>query len=428
MTKSAPEDSENGPPSASGAAQDPARTGKHVYEIADAARSVRGALGRSRVNTDKVKSPQTNLFPGSDGRDNIGVPTGATDHADSNAVQNYSHGTGRSGRTRKGKRRVDRFAYVVLLRTYTTALTRGNVLGPDSLAVRVRTLQLAFQVLLDARRRIDTLDPRKIGAKEIGVLAQWMAEKSVGYQAKLWTAVEAFLLFCKNTILPDLEAQKLWKRPRPTYTAKGVKDEAWLQDSLRRLDGIDGWRTTVTRFVVAFIFGTGLRPKELRLADLKDLDTIRWTFKVMHPKKVRGAVVGAELDVYEDTKVHVMDFLAARDKHLRAEGRDPATVVALIPSERGMHYSEVGFRNVRLDTYRKAGIEGDFRVLRRTHEQILMDRLEAQGRKDVSVIEIAAKRLRHTPQVALGHYVEYRSGRAKDVAKAAWESPRIEVR
>ncbi|HWM52842.1 MAG TPA: hypothetical protein VNP71_06735, partial [Thermoplasmata archaeon] len=80
-------------------------------------------------------------------------------------------------------------------------------------------------------------------------------------------------------------------------------------------------------------------------------------------------------------------------------------IVALIPSERGMHYSEVGFRNVRLDTYRKAGIEGDFRVLRRTHEQILMDRLEAQGRKDVSAIEIAAKRLRHTPQVALGHYV-----------------------
>jgi hypothetical protein len=91
-------------------------------------------------------------------------------------------------------------------------------------------------------------------------------------------------------------------------------------------------------------------------------------------------------------------------------------------------YSEVGFRNVRLDTYGKAGIEGDFRVLRRTHQQILMDRLEAQGRKDVSVIEIAAKRLRHAPQVALVHYVEYRSGRAKDVVKAAWESPRIEVR
>ena len=128
---------------------------------------------------------------------------------------------------------MDRFAYVVLLRTYTTALTRGNVLGADSLAVRVRTLQLAFQVHLDARRQIDTLDPRKIGAKEIGVLAQWMAEKSVGYQAKLWTAVEAFLLFCKNTILADLEAQKLWKRPRPTYMPKGVKPDVlsyWAPD------------------------------------------------------------------------------------------------------------------------------------------------------------------------------------------------------
>ena len=34
---------------------------------------------------------------------------------------------------------------------------------------------------------------------------------------------------------------------------------------------------------------------------------------------------------------------------------------------------------------------------------------------------MGTKRLRDTPQVALGHYVEYRSGRAKDVAKAESE-------
>src|SRR2546425_2946840 len=183
-----------------------------------------------------------------------------------------------------------------------------------------------------------------------------------------------------------------------------------------------------TRFVVAFMFGTGLRPKELRLADLKDLDTNRWVFKVMHPKKVRGAIVGAELAIYADTRVHLADFLAARERHLLELGIDPASVTALIPSERGKHYSEVGFRNIRIDTFRNAGVKGDFRVLRRTHEQLLMDRLEQRDYKEGSVIEIAAKRLRHSPQTALKHYADLRTRRGQDAAKEAWEAPVVEIR
>jgi len=324
---------------------------------------------------------------------------------------------------------LDRFPYVVLLKEYTTALATGNVLGPDSLDVRSRTLRHVFQVLLDLRDagRIDTLDPRHFMKKEIDALSQWMADKSTGYQAKLWTAIESFLLYCENGILKVLETKMQWTRPDPTYTPQDVKDEDWLRDTLRRLDGLEGWQTTATRFVVAFMFGTGLRPKELRLADLKDLDANRWVFRVMHPKKVRGAIVGAELAIYADTRVHVADFLAAREKHLLELGINPASVTALIPSERGKHYSDVGFRNIRIDTFRKAGVTGDFRVLRRTHEQLLMDRLEQRGYKEGSVIEIAAKRLRHSPLTALKHYADLRTRRGQDAAKEAWEAPVVEV-
>src|SRR5437879_2919812 len=72
-------------------------------------------------------------------------------------------------------------------------------------------------------------------------------------------------------------------------------------------------------------------------------------------------IVGAELVIYADTRLHVSDFLAAREKHLRELGFDPASVAALIPSERGKNYSDVGFRNIRIDAFRSAGIEGDFR-------------------------------------------------------------------
>lgn len=191
---------------------------------------------------------------------------------------------------------------------------------------------------------------------------------------------------------------------------------------------MDSWRAEAEKFVVAFIFGMGLRPGELRLADLADLDTQRWVFRVMHPKEVPGAVVGAELIVYADTRVYVLDFLAAREKHLLALGLVPAKVAALVPSELGRHYSEAGFRNLRVDTFREAGIEGDYRILRRTHEQILMDRLEAHDYKEGSVIEISAKRLRHSMQTAVKHYADLRTARGQKAAQEAWETPVVRVR
>jgi integrase len=298
-----------------------------------------------------------------------------------------------------------------------------------SLDVRRRNLQRMFAVLLELRqqRLISTLDPREFTKTEIDALVSWTGTKSASYAAKLWTAMEDFLLFNGNDIVKRLEAKTQWRRPHPTYTPGPVKDEMWLREALSKLDTSEGWRAEATKFVVAFMFGTGMRPGELRLADVTDLDTQRWVFKVAHPKRVPGAVVGAELAVFADTRVHVLDYLAAREKNLRELGFDPDRVTALVPSERGRHYTEAGFRNVRLDTFKKLGIEGDYRTLRRTHEQILMDRLEAHDYREGSVIEISAKRLRHSMQTAVRHYADLRTARGQLAAQEAWEAPLVRM-
>jgi integrase len=323
---------------------------------------------------------------------------------------------------------LDRFPFVRLLKEYLKA--KSSVLDGPTLDVRRRNLQRVFQVLLHLRqdRLIDTLDPRKFTKEEVDALVSWTDSKSTGYAAKLWTAIEDFLLFNDNDVVKRLEAKAQWRRPDPTYAPGSVKDENWLQDALSKLDALNGWPADATKFVVAFMFGTGLRPGELRLADLADLATERWVFKVMHPKDVPGAVVGTELAGYADTRVHVLDFLAARERHLRLLGFEPDEVTALVPSERGKHYSEAGFRNLRVDVFRRAGIQGDYRVLRRTHEQILMDRLEAHDYKEGSIIEISAKRLRHSMQTAVRHYADLRTGRGQRAAQEAWETPIVKVK
>src|SRR5947209_18719117 len=80
------------------------------------------------------------------------------------------------------------------------------------------------------------------------------------------------------------------------------------------------------------------------------------------------------------------------------------------------------FRPVPSYGFKDAGIEGDYRVLRRTHEQILMDRLEAHDYKEGSVIEISAKRLRHSIQTAVRHYADLQTSRGQKAAQDARET------
>ena len=81
-----------------------------------------------------------------------------------------------------------------------------------------------------------------------------------------------------------------------------------------------------------------------------------------------------------------------------------------------------------MDTFKGAGIQSDCRFLRRTHEQILMDRLEAHDYKEGSIIEISAKRLRHSMQTAVRHYADLRTARGQKAAQEAWETPVVKVR
>ena len=57
-----------------------------------------------------------------------------------------------------------------------------------------------------------------------------------------------------------------------------------------------------------------------------------------------------------------------------------------------------------------------------------MDRLEAHDYKEGSVIEISAKRLRHSMRTAVRHYADLRTNRGQKAAQEAWETPIVKMR
>ncbi len=136
-------------------------------------------------------------------------------------------------------------------------------------------------------------------------------------------------------------------------------------------------------------YSTGLRPKELRLAKCVDLDVQTWWMKASAPKGLaRWTAGGDRILVTEDVRTAVLDFLDRRERHLRALGLDPKTVEPLAPNVDGHFYTPSGWSRARYVTFHKAGIPGDYRILRPSF---------AKEMKSMGIgIESVSRMLRHT--------------------------------
>lgn len=200
-----------------------------------------------------------------------------------------------------------------------------------------------------------------------------------------------------------------------------VKDDAWFQETLRKLETRSDWRATVVLAGTAIFYHTGLRPKELRLVSTKDLNRTDWSITVQHPKgESAWAAEGEKVRIFPSLRPYVADYLDVRARHLREIGLDPDAVEPLFPNENGQHYTANGWRTARWKVFRELGIDGNYRVLRASFGQKLKD----AG----APIEAVSKALRHTTVATTEKfYARIRSNRAWDALERAWETPQVDV-
>lgn len=299
-------------------------------------------------------------------------------------------------------------------------------IAESTFAVRRRGLRYLARTFEDlgARGMLRTTNPVLFGEAEIGAFVAWMRERRLGldYQAKLIVHLRALLVFVGNPIMDRVKASKIVHLPNRAEKPIHVKDDAWYEDAMRKLESLSNWGGTAIRFALAFYYHTGLRVKELRLARLADLDTARWTLTIEHPKgEGAWASAGERIAIFPSVRPHVLDYLDARARRLRDLGLEPEAVEALIPNDRGDCYSEAGWRQRRLKTFADAGIErANFRVLRPSFAQRLKDRN--------APIEAVSKALRHSSTATTERfYARIRTERAWDDLERLWEAPTVQV-
>ena len=334
----------------------------------------------------------------------------------------HGSGTGRKDRgiarwkaLRRRKRNLERHPYIIAMRQYLSD-TRSAV-QPNTLRERESKLLYLFQVLLEFR--LDT-DPAAIREDHVHALVKWMRDKelSLGYQAKLWQYLRGLLAYVGNDVLGRMTARGQWKPPKTNYSPTVPKDDSWYKDACDRLSKMPGWRPSVVLAATALYLHTGLRPKELRLASIRDLDLQRWTLRVRHPKGEQAwASDGESVRIFNGARPILSRYLELRDVRLKEVGLNPEAVEPLFPNENGEHYSDSGWRMARYKAYEEAGIDGNYKTLRPTFGQRLKDRGAS--------IEAVSKALRHKSVLTTeAFYARIRAEDAWDQLEEAWEKPR----
>ena len=83
---------------------------------------------------------------------------------------------------------------------------------------------------------------------------------------------------------------------------------------------MEGWTGSICRGMVALYFGTGLRPSELRLAELRDLDIKKARIFVRHPKGEGNWASAVWVDIIRmDMMPMIEQYARERKEYLRIQ-------------------------------------------------------------------------------------------------------------
>jgi integrase len=316
-------------------------------------------------------------------------------------------------------------SYLNEMRAYWTELTVEQ---------RRRDLAVIASDLWALRKngKLRNVRPDKISEADVGALLyHWRTRATrgrgpnagrgildVNTQRHLFGVLRKFLEWNGNGVIARLEARGHARFPRAIEKDVEVLGTQDLEQLRRAADAIDGWSGDVARFLVGFCPATGLRPKEVRLANLADVDVSRGRILVRHPKgEGSWAATNKEAIILPSGREVLAEFLASRSEYL---ARDPCE--ALIPYRRRSGqigpWSAAMLRKVKADLERISGVRFHLKTFRATFGQNAID---AGAR-----IEAVSRAMRHkSTKTTEAFYARIRADRAFQEIEAAFNKPAV---
>ncbi len=303
--------------------------------------------------------------------------------------------------------------------------TRNGVVAKSTFSEEKRKLRYLGGVFQELRKKgkVGTTDPRLIARKDIQEFLDWMSDRGLDAEtkAKYLQYLGGLLVFFGNTVLETMKREG-WKMPNIRGKAIRALDEGSLRMIQNAAETMRGWNGDLARFMVWFYPCTGVRPSELRLAHLEDLNLRTWEFTVRHPKGDGSWGERRTVMVMPPARPAVHRYLQARDAYIHKRGLGKAT--ALMPNcyrGRDEFFSSNALRQIKAKIETRAGVKFRLKDFRPTFAQTTVD-------KDSSLLPDVSKFLGHSNLATTQkYYAQIRGSTALQRIERAWASEKPEV-
>lgn len=244
-----------------------------------------------------------------------------------------------------------------------------------------KRMQNDFLYLLE-QKRVSTTNPKKIIPEDVVKYIAYLTSGEKGTTLKdttikrIISQMNMLLLSCGNTAViiarnkyPTM-MPKVYRKREPSLTDK---ERQTILNATSEVDD-SNWTRMIAYAETVLAICSGLRSKEMRLANVEDLHIQEG---IICAKEVKGKGKYGEprhVPIHPDGIPFLEKYLIARNKRLAKLGIDSK---ALFPvaygANGGKYYSEGGMRELKKHVILDTGIDYDMRVCRRTYGQVLID-------------------------------------------------------
>ena len=233
-------------------------------------------------------------------------------------------------------------------------------------------------ISLKEEKRISTMSHKTMNKEDVKTILLDHKER-VGNADMM---IEHLLLrnlleFCDNDAYRKCIKEYPGLKPYVKHVRKKHMEDDVFDIILERSDSLDskdyfGLRAYT---LVLMCICTGTRNKEIRFADLKDLNTVTWRFDIVHIKGEETYGMPRTVPIPPMIRPLISRYLDARDSWLREHGiESKALFVSQHNGHRGEHLSSNGIRNMKDYVEKDIGVPFDLRECRRTFGQRYLDR------------------------------------------------------
>lgn len=293
-----------------------------------------------------------------------------------------------------------------------------NVYSEETLKTRKRRYRRMERdvIALKEQGKLSTMSPKSMTPEDVFTYLTYHNGK-VGATDMVHerACLKGLLEFCGNSAYSLAMTQYPQLKVKVKHKRKPTIDEETYRLILERamtLDGTDYHKIRAYALALMAI-RTGARNKEIRLANLEDLDTNRWVFRIVHPKG--EATYGEERDVpiHPEIRDILMTYLLARKKWLSDRHPVPQALFPAPGDVHGGYLSSNGIDEIINVVCRDLEIDIDMRMCRRTFGQKYLD-------KGLDIESVSVLMGHSSTRTTENFYSRKRNDKAMDAAKKTW--------